>query len=392
MTTRAAALLALLLVAAPEAAAQLPAIFPAGSVWKDLFYPKLFWTPREGVTVGGYYGVTLPTTYEDRSAAPQRLLLALDGQISTSGSRFIQLVGWAPALADGWRFSLTLALKHWKREPYFGIGNATTADSGNIGGADRYYRIERVRNYARGDVQRRIVGPLRLLVGFHWEHWYLDTLQARSQLSVDIASGAVTRTGVGTDDVSARIGLVLDTRDREAAAQNGVLLEAIHTRADADVLGDVTYARTTVSARGFKSFGEQWGIAGRVAGHTMSGTPPLGSRFMIEESDREYSGLGGPDSHRALFWNRFVDADVLFGNMEVRYALIPYFLRTVVVGFLDVGRVFAPGEFALTFDDLKVGGGAGLLVHFGSETAVLGFSTAVGPDGFNLLAHYRWPF
>jgi hypothetical protein len=54
--------------------------------------------------------------------------------------------------------------------------------------------------------------------------------------------------------------------------------------------------------------------------------------------------------------------------------------------------VFAPGEFALTTEDLKVGGGAGLLIQFGSETAVLGFSTAWGPDGFNLLAHYRWPF
>lgn len=384
--------LVLLALAASPAGAQLPAIFPAGSPWKDLFYPKLFWTPREGLAVGGYYGITRPTTYADQTAAPFRTLIALDGQISTSGSRFILLDAWAPAITPGWRFHLTLALKHWMREPYFGVGNATTTDSGSIAGKDLYYRIERVRNYARGDVQRQIVGPLRLLVGFHWEHWFLDTLQTRSQLTVDRATGAVDRIGVGTDDVSARIGLVFDTRDREAATQRGVLVEAIHSRADEDVLGDVTYSRTSVSARGFVSLGERWGFAGRVAGQSMGGSPPLGSRFMIEESDREYSGLGGPDSHRALFWNRFVDGDVLFGNLEVRYALIPYFLRTVAVGFVDVGRVFAPGEFTLTTDDLKVGGGAGILVHFGSETAVLGFSTAYGPDGFNLLAHYRWPF
>jgi len=87
-----------------------------------------------------------------------------------------------------------------------------------------------------------------------------------------------------------------------------------------------------------------------------------------------------------------VDADVLFGNFEVRYALIPYLLRTVAIGFVDVGRVFGPGEFAFTTEDLKVGGGAGILVHFGSETAVLGFTTAVGPDGLNFLMHYRWSF
>ncbi|HEX9631216.1 MAG TPA: hypothetical protein VGA02_02035 [Gemmatimonadales bacterium] len=384
--------LVLLLLAARPAAAQLPTIFPAGSAWKDLFYPKLFWTPREGLTGGAYFGVALPARYADRTAAPHRVVTALAGQISTSGSRFVALDAWAPALAEGWRFRLTLALKHWMREPYFGLGSATTADSGDIGGRDLYYRVERVRNYARGDVQRRVVGPVRLLVGFHWEHWFLDTLQTASALGAELAAGGLDRIGIGTHDASARIGLVLDTRDREAATQRGVLIEAIHTRADADVLGDVTYSRTSVTARGFLSFGERWGLAGRIAGKSMGGTPPLGSRFVMEESDREYSGLGGPDAHRGLFWNRFVDADLLLGNVEVRYALIPYLFRTVAVGFVDVGRVFGPGEFALTTDDLEVGGGVGLLIHFGSETAVLGLSTAVGPDGFNLLAHYRWPF
>jgi hypothetical protein len=384
--------LALLLAAAGPAAAQLPAIFPAGSVWKDLFYPKLFWTTREGLTTGAYFGVALPARYADRTPAPYRILMALDGQISTSGSRYVELDAWAPAMADGWRFHLTLALKHWKREPYFGLGNGTTADSGDIGGGDPYYRIERVRNYARGDVQRRVAGPLRVLLGFHLEHWFLDTLVTASALGGERAAGSLDRIGVGTTDASLRIGLVFDTRDREAAPRRGVLLEAIHARADADVLGDITYSRTSLSARGFLSFGERWGLAGRIAGRTMGGRPPLGARFTIEESDREYSGLGGPESHRGVFWNRFVDADMLLGNVEVRYALIPYFLRTIAVGFVDVGRVFGPGDLTLTTDGLKVGGGAGLLVHFGSETAVLGFTTALGPDGLNLLAHYAWTF
>jgi len=384
--------LLLLALVAPAATAQLPTIFPAGSEWKDLFYPKLFWIPREGLTVGAYYGIALPTRYADQTSAPYRMITSLDGQISTSGSRFLALDTWLPGMADDWRFHLTLALKHWMREPYFGLGNATSLDSTGVAGRDRYYRIERVRNYARGDVQRRLVGPLRLLVGFHWEHWFLDTLQAESQLAADLSAGAVSRVGVGTNDVSARVGLVFDTRDREAATQRGVLVEAIHTRADADVLGDVTYTRTSVSARGFLSLSERWGLAARVAAASMSGNPPLGSRFMIEESDRNYSGLGGPESHRALYWNRFVDGDVLFGNFEARYALIPYFLRTVLVGFVDAGRVFPPGELRLTTDGLKVGGGAGVMVNFASETAVLGFTTAVGPDGFNFLFHYRWPF
>jgi len=81
--------------------------------------------------------------------------------------------------------------------------------------------------------------------------------QARSQLAVDEASGAVGRIGVGTDDVSARIGLVFDTRDREAATQRGVLVEAIHTRADADVLGGVHRGwnvATTIGSSGLASW------------------------------------------------------------------------------------------------------------------------------------------
>jgi len=271
--------LAAVLLASSPAAAQLPAIFPAGSAWKDLFYPKAFWTPREGFTAGAYFGIALPTRYADQTASPYRILTSLDGQVSTSGSRFLALDAWAPALADGWRFHLTLALKHWMREPYFGLGNGTTTDAGDIGGRDRYYRIERVRNYARGDVQRRIIGPVRLLVGFHWEHWFLDTLRTESALGAEIAAGGLDRIGIGTADVSARVGLVVDTRDREAATRRGILVEAIHTRADADVLGDVTYSRTSMSARGFLSFGERWGLAARLAGQSMGGAPPLGSRF-----------------------------------------------------------------------------------------------------------------
>ena len=43
---------AAVLVLTSPAAAQLPAIFPAGSAWKDLFYPKVFWTSRDGLAAG----------------------------------------------------------------------------------------------------------------------------------------------------------------------------------------------------------------------------------------------------------------------------------------------------------------------------------------------------
>ena len=60
----------------------------------------------------------------------------------------------------------------------------------------------------------------------------------------------------------------------------------------ADVAGDLTYHRTTVSARGWLALSEQWFLAGRVAGETMGGTPAVGSFFTIEGSERRVEALG----------------------------------------------------------------------------------------------------
>jgi hypothetical protein len=392
VTRRLAVVALVLAAAAPRAAGQVPAIFPPGSDWRDLWYPKLFWVPREGVTAGGYFALARPTRYADRTAAPHRFIAALSGQISASGSRYVRLDAWAPALARGWRFRLTLAAMHWDREPYFGIGNATTDSAVYRAENDLYYRIKRVRNSVRGEVQRAVVGPLRVLAGWHAEHWLLDTIQAASQLAVDLAAGADPRIAVGTSDVSFRVGLVLDTRDREAAPRKGMVLEAIESVADSSVAGDLSYTRTTISARGYLHVGEHWGVAARVAGESMGGAP-LGTYFTFESSEEPFGVLGGPDSHRGVPRYRFVDADKLLGNLEVRYDVLPVptIARATVVAFVDAGRVFPHGDFRLTADSLKVGGGLGVLTQFG-ETAVLGFTTAYGPEGVTFYAHWRWPF
>jgi hypothetical protein len=375
-----------------EAAAQLPGIFPPGSNWSDILYPKVFWTAREGAILGLAFGVVLHPDYADETRAPFRVRVALDAHVTTAGSRSARLDASLPALADGWRFHATLAAEHWRREPYFGLGNDATADAPAADSADHFYHAFHVQNWFRGDIQRRIVGGLRVLVGWHAEHWLLDTLETPSQFAVDRAAGVGPRLALPTDDISLRAGLVFDTRDREANPRSGVLLEAIHSRADADVAGDLTYTRTTVSARGWLPLTERWGLAGRVAAETMGGEPGVGSYYAVEGSERRVEALGGPDSHRGIERYRRLDADKLFGNFEVRYAIYPYVLRPVVVAFLDVGRVFPAGQLALTTRDLTVGGGLGLYVQFLSENAILGGTVAYGPDGLVWHGAWRWAF
>src|SRR5262245_63127365 len=70
------------------ARAQLPHIMPAGSPWLDVNYPKAFWTPTEGFTLGGYLALIRQLGIEDiDAAAPYAGSIALNGQVSTLGSR-----------------------------------------------------------------------------------------------------------------------------------------------------------------------------------------------------------------------------------------------------------------------------------------------------------------
>jgi outer membrane protein assembly factor BamA len=234
---------------------------------------------------------------------------------------------------------------------------------------------------------------LRVLAGLHAERWKIDTLSGASQLAADAATGVDPAIGRTVGDVSARVGLVFDTRNDEPAPTSGVLLEAIVGFADSSIAGGVSYTRTNVSATAYVPLRHNLGVAVRLAGQTMSGTPPLGAFYHFESSERPFLAMGGTGSHRALPNRRLLDADKLLVNLDVRYDLIvePTLFKVTAVGFLDAGRVFPTGDFELTTDDLKVGGGAGLFIKL-FRSAVIGTTTGVGPDGVIVFFHTWWPF
>ncbi len=386
------AAMVLLAIWSAPASAQLPSVFPPLSRWMDIWYPKVFWTPREGFTAGGYYGVRLPVTYADfGNPSPHLVAFSLNGQASTSGSRFIRFDAWAPSVVQGWRFRATLAAERWNRENYFGIGNETEIDGSNVTSDQRYfYRARHMRNHARLEIQRQVVGPVRLLAGGHAERWRLDDL-GTSQLQEDQANG-IASTG-NTSDVSGRVGLVVDTRNNEAAPERGVLIEIIHAVADADFAGDLTYTRTTASVRAFIPVSERVGLATRVLAQGMGGEPGTGSLYLIEAGDAPFTGLGGPDAHRALPVNQRLGKDKVLANLDVRYILLP-FPRVTGFAFLDMGRVFhepvAPNDnLRLTLRGMAVGGGMGLMTQWGGD-GFLGMSLGLGPDGVVGQVYTRW--
>jgi hypothetical protein len=110
--------------------------------------------------------------------------------------------------------------------------------------------------------------------------------------------------------------------------------------------------------------------------------------------ERPFSVLGGSHSHRGLWRARHLDSDKLLGNLDVRYDLLaePTLFRVTLVGFLDVGRVFPTSEFTLTSEDLKWGGGAGLIVQL-FRAAIIGGTVGIGPENRLLaLFHTSWTY
>lgn len=386
---------AALLAVARIAPAQTPEPPSLGPTWTDVMYPKLFWTPRDGLTVGGYYALIAPLGFADFDRPPAyRVAFTLNGQISTSGSRELLLEARMPDLFRGWRVVATLNAQRRARENYFGIGNTASHDPANVTPAqEHFYRSLNVRLMARGEIQRQVIGPLRVLAGVHAERWRVDTLPGPSQLRLDLLAGRDPTITRPTNEVAFRAGLVFDARDSEPAPRRGALIEAIHSVADPDVAGDLQYQRTTVSAAAYLSVIPQLVLAARVAGERMTGTPRLGSYYVMEASDRPFVALGGAASHRALYQNRFLGRSKLLANFDVRYDVfaVPTLAYLTVVGFVDAGRVFETEVFEVTTRDLKVGGGAGLFLQFG-RAGILGTTVGKGPDGITVQAHTKWSF
>ncbi len=378
-------------------AGQIPDLPTLGRNWTDLGYPKLFYTPRDGLTAGIYYAQIRPPGYRDWfDPQPYRASIAVDGQIATSGSHKLGFYARMPNILPGWRFSLVAETRRRARQNYFGIGNQTERDGANVTDArPDFYNADYRSMLLRGEVQRRLVSHLRVLWGIHVERWQFDTIPGTTLLGVQTNAGLDLALGQRTTDVSARFGLVFDTRNDEIAPMHGVLLEAIFGVADSTVAGALSYTRTTLSASGFWSPSEQVTLAGRVLAQVVTGSPAAGSYMLVEASDKPFEGYGGRDSNRGLARLRYLGEDMLFANLETRYQVVGerHVVAASLVGFIDVGRVFLPGEddFHLTLDGMHVGVGGGPALSFG-RVAVLGTTFAVGPDGLTIHVMTDWAF
>src|SRR5204863_418732 len=106
---------------------------------------------------------------------------------------------------------------------YYGLGNDTQYSRDSVTTAGSYfYKVSRTTLFARVSVQRRVVGPLRILAGATIDHSDFRALPGRSVFGSDLAAGVIDPGTIPFTDKVIRAGVVLDTRDNEIDPHRGV--------------------------------------------------------------------------------------------------------------------------------------------------------------------------
>jgi outer membrane protein assembly factor BamA len=355
--------------------------------WVSSYSPYVYYRSTDGWWLAGFFRLSSPLAFEPRPE-PWRASAAITGGMSTEGSYYLQADAQAPAWWDGWRLGLTLSAVRFNRLGYYGIGNDTRFAEDSAGaGRSYFYKVSRETLDARLTVERRLVGPLRMLGGALVQHSDFRGLPGETVFERDLASGTVDPATVPFTDVALRGGVVLDIRDHEIDPHRGVVLEAMY----ADGRG---YTRTTGSARAYVQPVERLIVAARVAAEQMTGNPPLAAQQLMETTGVPYVAVGGYRSLRGHYDGRFTGAGKLLGGLEARYALLwaPTILELKLVAFYDAGRVFAPGENPrLTTDDLHHAGGGELALRIGYNSLVV-FGAGFSDEGFQILFGTSWSY
>ncbi|PYO59524.1 MAG: hypothetical protein DMD70_12305 [Gemmatimonadetes bacterium] len=355
--------------------------------WRDNLYPYVFYSTVDGLGAAFHYGRTSPLSFVERPE-PSYASLSLDAGASTRGSRFVVADAQAPAWWAGWRARLTLVAARDNRLGYYGLGNDAPyfADSVRLAGA-YFYRVSRTRLMARATVQRRLVGPIRILVGGTLARTNFRVLPGSSVFRRDLATGTVDPGTVPFTDKVVRAGVVLDTRDNEVDPHAGVFVEALFA-------SGTGYTRRTGHARLHVHPLQKLVVAGRLGAEGMGGTPPLAALQEMESSERPFGAVGGYRSLRGYYDGRFAGPGKLIGGLEARYALlwIPSLVEVKLVAFYDAGRVFGPGEAVrLTTTGLHRAGGAEVAVRLlRNSLIVIGYGR--GREGGQVLFGTSWSY
>ena len=348
---------------------------PAQRGWQISGLPALNFNADEGF---GYGAIVQAYNYGNGGAKPYAYLIQPLVFLTTKGRRDVSVFFDAPHLLPGdWRWGAYLGREQQLSTPYYGIGNATIHDSTNERPPNPYYyRYGRVGIRFSTDLQRPVMGPLRVLVGVGTRTSRIDDTPFDSGTTLlRVQTGGI---GIPTKQATyLRSGLVFDTRDRESGPSRGQWVELLVQHAGKFAGGDYSFTRVTATGRAYVSLTDRLVFAERVAVQNLSGASvPFYELSTIQGSFSDDEGLGGSGTVRGWPKNRFTGKGLMFANQELRWRVSDFSLRSrpsalVLNGFVDAGRVWSTGlTTAGLLSDLHVGYGGGARLRYGQDFVV----------------------
>jgi hypothetical protein len=373
--------LSVLLAAAPLAAQN-------ATPWRANYFPYLIGNSATGLMLVAHSELFRQAEYAAR--VPNDAVVSVDGGVSGGGSRFLTARFRAPLVIAGWRFAGDLGAV---REARFGFDGPVPLTLVPIGDERDVLRVQRARYFARGEVTRRLAGPLQIAAMLGVEHTRWSALPGIT------AFGAQYGAALAQTDAGGRLSLVLDTRDREFLTGNGVLADAGllfgsgGEQRDGDLISRGSYAGWYGQVRGYVSPREGTVIAGRLAARSVDAVATLQARNSLPGWEGEVDALGGARAHRSFIPGRVAGRGLLLGSLEIRHNLLDVgdYGAVTLLGFADAGRVFEEEKLRLTTTGWRVGGGGGFALRI-LRAAVLTFNFAGGPDGFRFSMSNGWSF
>jgi hypothetical protein len=376
--------------------------------WRTSYFPYVMGNPSTGLMLVGHLHIARQADYDAR--VPFDGIFSIEGGISARGSRFATARFRGPRLVAGWRFAADLGAVREATFGYYGQGpdGQGSLAASSTDRADDFFRVHRTRYFARGEVTRRLAGPLQVSVAAGAVHYrYTPLLESEAFLG-DFSEAPLTGT-----DVSGRVTLIVDTRDNEFLPANGLLLETgIYAGSGhfeertfsppCTVCNSAPFVASTSSGgyaggyahlRGFVSPRSGTVIAGRLAARTLDRSAPLDARYTLPGWEKDITVLGGAESHRSFVPGRFVGRGLLLGSLEIRHNVLDVgdYGAVTLIAFADAGRVFGANSIRWTLDGWKAGGGGGVALRV-LRSALLTFNFAGGPDGFTFSMGNGWAF
>lgn len=309
--------------------------------------------------------------YGDGRVAPYNWSTKFAFKLSTEGLFAAEIFyDRLNVLGDNSRFTIYAEFKRYTVDDYYGLGNATAnypdfIDPAQPAYKDKFYFSHKHRWPALVlALQIPFLRPeLRHFFGLGFYQHTLESYSPPNKLREDRPIGFH-----GGLSSLAQYGLVLDTRDQEAAPQRGVWSEVLLQYAAPALGSDYEYLRLTLTDRRYLTLLPNVVYAQRLIFEPIFGEAPFYDLATINGSYERHYGLGGANSMRGIPYLLFVGQHKLLGNFELRFETLSmtilkqdltFYLHT----FVDAGRVWLKDE-PWRLVDLHSSYGAGLHVRW----------------------------